>query len=351
MVTKQERGASVQWEFFGKKRRNLSKYHQAMYDYWPMCVSNMDGLGEGFSIFRFRSCDGRIQLGATQMVAEGAEPAFQSTPLSSAIGAEISSLDLRAPLPVATIKTLRQAWLEHQLLLFRGQDLTEQEQVRFAEYFGSPVGGRNKAKEAGRGDRDPRIMLIGNIREDGKAIGSLPDGELQFHSDSAFLDCPLMGTLLYGVTLPSTGGNTLFANTYLAYEALSPDRQQVLARLSAVNVYDYATQVRTGRLDRTRSPHATHPIVRTHPETGRKALYVNRLMTEEIADFPTEKGDALLAELFDLMERPEFVYEHIWQKGDLLMWDNRCTQHARTDFPKNESRLLRRVGLDGDKPR
>lgn len=284
-------------------------------------------------------------------VVNGANTPFQRKPLSPAIGAEITGLDLSSPLSPEIISALKTAWLEHQLLLFRAQDLTEEQQICFAEKFGSPIGGRNKNRIYARRDQDPRIMLITNIRKEGKTIGSLPDGELQFHSDSAFLDCPLKGTLLYGVELPSTGGNTLFANTYLAYDALSPAQKKALASLEAINVYDYATQVRTGRLDRAQSPHATHPVIRTHPETGRKALYVNRLMTEEIVDFPAEQGDPLLAELFDLIERRDFVYEHVWQKGDLLMWDNRCTQHARTDFPENETRLLRRVGLEGDKPR
>jgi taurine dioxygenase len=284
------------------------------------------------------------------MVVIPENQAFQAKKLSSAIGAEVSGLDLRAPLSRSTISALRDTWLAHQLLLFRNQDLSEEQQIRFAEYFGSPVGGRNKSKRIERQDHDPRIMIISNIRDEGKPIGSLPDGELQFHSDSAFLDFPLMGTLLYGVKLPSSGGNTKFANTYLAYEALTPKQKHMLEPLRAINVYDYATQVRTGRLDRTKSPFATHPIIRTHPETGRKALYVNRLMTEEIVDFPADEGTALLESLFEVIENDAFIYEHVWRRGDLLMWDNRCTQHARTDFPKNEMRLLRRVGLEGDAP-
>ena len=118
----------------------------------------------------------------------------------------------------------------------------------------------------------------------------------------------------------------------------------------AVNVYDYLTQVKTGRLDRTEAVHAAHPAIRTHPETGVKALYVNRLMTEEIEGMAADESDALLGELFDLVERSDFVYRHVWQPGDLLMWDNRCTQHARTDFPTAETRLLRRVGIAGDRP-
>ena len=129
------------------------------------------------------------------------------------------------------------------------------------------------------------------------------------------------------------------------------DRQKArVDGLRAVNVFDYETQVKSGSYDRSTSPHSTHPVVRTHPETGRKALYVNRLMTEEIVDLPADESDALLQILFAHAEARDHVYEHVWQLNDLVMWDNRCTQHARTDFPATEQRLLRRVGIEGDVP-
>lgn len=193
-------------------------------------------------------------------------------------------------------------------------------------------------------------MLITNVRENGTPIGALPDGELMFHSDSVFLEKPLMGAMLYAEEIPSTGGNTLFANMYAAYDSLPASLKEKLDGLQATNVFDYETQVKTSRFDRATAPHAEHPAIRTHPETGRRALYVNRLMTEELVGLPAAESDDLLARLFDHAEDRAHVYEHVWQKDDLVMWDNRCTQHARTDFPAGERRLLRRVGIEGDRP-
>ncbi len=219
---------------------------------------------------------------------------FQTLPLSPALGAEIRGLDLSRPLDGETVAALRAAWLEHLVLLFRGQTLDVEAQIRFAGYFGEP----SEPRSGGGRDLDPHILLVTNIREDGKPIGVLPDGELQFHSDSAFLERPLMATVLYAVEIPDRGGETLFANTYRAFETLDPALKRRLEGRRAFNVYDYATQVKAGTLDRAGLPQAAHPVVRTHPETGRKALYVNRLMTEEILDMPPEDsagaaGDAV----------------------------------------------------------
>lgn len=277
-------------------------------------------------------------------------PSFHVKPLSPSIGVEVTGLDLSLALDASTVAELRALWLEHQVLLFRQQALSEHEEVRFARCFGEPIRPKSARRFENQPDHDPAVMLIGNIRENGKIIGSLPNGELQFHSDSAFLETPLMATLLYGVDIPSHGGNTLFASAYAAYEALPAELKARLDGLMAVNAFDYGTQVRTGRLDREKAARATHPVIRTHPETGRKAIYVNRLMTEEIAGLPAAESDALLNRLFDLLERPDFRYEHVWRKGDLILWDNRCVQHARTDFPSEERRLVKRVGLIGDRP-
>jgi taurine dioxygenase len=276
--------------------------------------------------------------------------AFDVKPLSPSIGVEIVGLDLSAPFDEETFSALHGLWLEHLVLLFRNQKISEQQQVRFASRFGEPTRPNSAKRFENQPDHDPAVMLIGNIRENGKIIGSLPDGELQFHSDSAFLETPLMATMLYGVDIPAQGGNTLFANCYAAFEAMPAALRNRVAELRAVNVYDYATQVRVGRLDRDKAPFATHPVLRTHPETGKKAIYVNRLMSEEIVGLPETESTDLLNQLFDLVECPEHCYEHVWQQGDLILWDNRCVQHARTDFPPEERRLLKRVGLIGDQP-
>ena len=276
---------------------------------------------------------------------------FDTVTLTERVGAEITGLDVRQALDEDTIARLREAWLRHHVLLFRGQELSEAEQIRFAGYFGRAMETNQSVNKKRRPDADPRMMLVSNIRENGELIGTLPDGELQFHSDSAFLERPLMATVLYGVILTSTGGHTRFVNMHEVLEALPGDLRAAIEGRRALNVFDFLTQVKTAKLDRAAAVHFAHPAIRTHPETGRQALYVNRLMTEEIDGIGEADGDALLARLFEATENSPFVYEHVWRKGDLIIWDNRSVQHARTDYPPDEPRLLRRVGIEGDIPR
>ena len=160
-----------------------------------------------------------------------------------------------------------------------------------------------------------------------------------------------MASMLYALEIPSTGGDTLFANAYLAYETLPDALKQKIEGRKALNAYDYdnASTKRGTRL-REGIPSYWHPIVRTHPATGRKALYVNRLMTIAIEDMPEAESTALLEALFDHQEQPKFVYEHVWKPYDVLLWDNRCTLHARTDFSAAERRLMRRLTILGEKP-
>lgn len=275
---------------------------------------------------------------------------FSTKPLSTALGVEVEGLDLRYDLDATTVRELRAAWLDNLVLLFRSQNLSEADQVRVAGYFGEPFSNSRVQEFSETEERNPHVLPITNIRQNGEPIGVLPDGELQFHSDSAFHELPLMATVLYAIELPSYGGNTLFSNMYRAYDALDLADREKLGQYEAVNAYDYGTMVRTGRYNRDTSIHATHPVIRTHPETGRKVIYVNRLMTEEIVGLSEADSDATLNALFDLTERREAIYEHVWRTGDLLIWDNRCTQHARTDFPTGQTRLLKRVGIAGDKP-
>jgi taurine dioxygenase len=272
------------------------------------------------------------------------------TPLTSIIAAEISGIDLAKPQDDATIAALRQALVDHLVLIFRSQKLSEPEQVAVAAYFGTPMEIRQIDNHRRRPGADPRVMLVSNIVENGKQIGALPLGELQFHSDSAFDEHPLKATVLYSETLPSRGGDTKFANMYAVLDALEPEVRERLEGRGGVNVFDFVTHVKTEKLDRANSVRFTHPAIRTHPDSGRRALYVNRLMTEEITDMDAEESSALLSDLFDIVERDEFHYVHSWLPGDLVIWDNRGAQHARTDYPLDEPRLLRRVGIQGDKP-
>jgi taurine dioxygenase len=273
-------------------------------------------------------------------------PALAVRPLSPALGAEISGIDLRDPLSDAIKQALLDAWHRHLVILIREQSLDEDAQVRFAETFGPPAKVSSGRKFS---DKHPSIMLVSNIRADGKPIGALPDGEMHFHTDQCHQEMPAKATMLYAIEVPATGGNTLFANAYMAYETLPAELKRLLAGRRALNAYQTDTTHRAESYEGAGSS-CWHPVVRTHPATGRKALYVNRLMTREIEGLPREESDAILQQLFDHQEQARFVYEHLWRVGDILIWDNRCTLHARTDFSAGERRLLRRITISGEKP-
>jgi taurine dioxygenase len=266
--------------------------------------------------------------------------------LSPALGGEISGIDLRDPIAEADKRAILAAWHEHLVILIRNQALDEDAQVRFAETFGPPAKVSSGRKFS---DKHSSIMLISNIRQDGKPIGALPDGEMHFHSDQCHQEMPAKATMLYAIEIPSHGGNTLFANGYAAYATLPQDIKRGIAGRRALNAYQTDTTLRSAGYEGAGSS-SWHPMVRTHPATGRRALYVNRLMTREIEGLPRAESDAILQQLFDHQEQASLVYEHVWRPGDIVIWDNRCTLHARTDFPAGERRLLRRVTIMGERP-
>jgi taurine dioxygenase len=190
-------------------------------------------------------------------------------------------------------------------------------------------------------------MLISNIRQNGEPIGALPDGEMMFHHDMIHAEVPSKATLLYSVEIPSTGGNTLFASGYAAYDTLDPAIRDRLEGRKAQHHYNYGSTIKGDRRGTEAFGQCVHPVFRTHEDTGRKAIYVNRLMTVKILDLPEEDSTRLLEQLWDHAEQRAFVYEHVWRKGDLLLWDNRCSSHARTDFPSTERRLMLRTTVKG----
>ena len=274
-------------------------------------------------------------------------PTLGVRPLSPALGAEILGVNLRDDIDARGFAQIRDAWHQNLVIVLRGQNLSEEDQVRFAEKFGPPAVIHTKQFVRNH----PAVMLISNIREDGKPIGALPDGEMHFHTDQCHQERPAMASMLYALEVPRAGGNTLFTNGYTAYETLPPEIKRRIDGRKALNAYDYETAA-TKRGTRLAQgvPSYAHPVVRTHPATGRKALYVNRLMTVRIEGLPAQESDGLLAMLFDHQERRDFIYEHVWRAGDLVIWDNRCTLHARTDFSPDERRLMRRVTILGEKP-
>jgi taurine dioxygenase len=285
-----------------------------------------------------------------------AEGAFSLSviPLSPACGAEISGVDLGKPLHEDQVQAIKAAWNEHLVLVFRGQRLSQDDQLRFASYFGD-LGSRKKAPEPlrvraeGTQQDHEKVLLVTNIKVDGKPIGAFGDGEFWFHIDSGYSARPYKYTFLYALELPSRGGNTLFSNMYKAYEAVPPALKEQLAGRKALHIHEY-NRARQASSDGDISgiPHFFHPVFITHPDTGRKTLFVDRLMTTRIEGMRQEESDAVLNTLYELGERREFIFEHEWKLGDFVMWDNRCTIHARTDFPREERRLLRRCTVEGE---
>lgn len=270
-------------------------------------------------------------------------------PLTDTIGAEIRGIDLSEELDDATAQAIEDAWQKHIVLLFRDQDLDEDAQIAFANKFGE-VGSRSRPVErrAEGADYNDAIMLVSNVKKDGKYIGSLPDGEMWFHHDMCYDRAPHKGTFLYAMELPSTGGNTCFANMYEAYERLDDATKERIRGRTALQIYDYATRETVDVSDDiSKYKHYVQPVTVTHPVTGKRALYVNPLMTVRIEDAPEGESRALLDELFAYADNKDIIYEHEWRHGDLMMWDNWCSTHARTDFPPTELRMLRRCTIKG----
>ncbi len=275
---------------------------------------------------------------------------FTVSPLSDALGAEVEGLDLSEPLDPSVVEALGDALHEHLILLFRGQELSWEHQIAFAGRFG-PLGVRKrKAEDRPEGEHADHMMLITNIRENGKPIGSLPDGEMLFHHDMCYIPAPDMATLLYAIEPTRDGGQTVFANMYTAYDTLADDLKAAITGREVMQVYNYLP---TERVDANDDPakydHHAQPAVIVHPVTGGRALYVNQLMSARIEGLAADDSRAVLEAIRSHLDRPELSYAHAWRPGDLMMWDNYCTCHARTDFPPDQTRLMRRCTVAGEK--
>jgi taurine dioxygenase len=268
---------------------------------------------------------------------------FHVVPLGKHIGAEIRGLDLREKPDEEIIRAIYTAWLDHLVIVFPDQRLSQE------DYFGELGELSRPAKYFPKGYSRllPGIMLISNIRENGEPIGALPDGEMMFHHDMIHAEVPSKATLLYSLEIPSAGGNTLFASGYAAYDTLDSAVRGPLEGRKAMHHYNYGSTQRGDSRGTAAFAECTHPVFRTHDDTGRKAVYVNRLMTVGIVDMPAQESEPLLNAVFDHSEKRDFVYEHVWRVGDLLLWDNRCSSHARTDFPASERRLMLRTTVKG----
>jgi taurine dioxygenase len=270
-------------------------------------------------------------------------------PLTEHIGAEVRGVDLRERPDDATVAAIYQAWLDHLVLIFPQQTLSQEDLIRVTGYFGElgDLGRPPKYFPKGYSKILPGIMMISNIRENGEPIGALPDGEMMFHHDMIHAPIPSKATLLYAVEIPSAGGNTLFASGYAAYETLDRAVRDKLEGRLAQHHYNYGSTQRGDNRGTEVFGECMHPVFRTNEDNGRKAIYVNRLMTVGVSGMAQEESAPLLEKVFDHAEKREFVYEHVWRLGDLLLWDNRCSSHARTDFPSTERRLMLRTTVKG----
>lgn len=262
-------------------------------------------------------------------------------PLSAVIGAEAVGFDPR-DFTDADRDALQQAWYKHLVMLVRAAPvLSDDEFVAFMSRMGQIENARKLSSLSTRIE----VMIISNIRENGQTVGSLPDGELSFHFDRVHQKKPTRATALHAIEIPDKGGDTCFANMYLAYETLPDPIKKKIEGRQALNTYDYGATSAGKKNIVDGAPAAVHPVVRTIPETGGKSLFVSRLMTDRIIGLPDEESRALLNLIGDHCEQPRFVYRHEWKVGDILMWDNRCTTHARMDFDASQRRLMKRIAL------
>ena len=275
-------------------------------------------------------------------------------PLSGSVGAEIFGVDLAQELTQETFAEIHQAFLDHLVVFFRDQDLTVDQQISFARRFG-PLA--VDPFIAGPGDR-PELMIVAREKHEQRAFGE------NWHSDNSYLEKPPLGSFLYAVEVPPTGGDTLFASQYRAYETLSPGLQARLEKLRAVHTpHGYHRAIAAGQFDdgamklrdddlmeQTLTSQAIHPVVRTHPQTQRKALYVNRSYTIQFLDWTEAESRPLLDFLIDHAVKPEFSCRFRWQPGSLALWDNRCVMHLAINDIHGFRRIMHRVVAEGDRP-
>ena len=270
-------------------------------------------------------------------------------PIAPVLGAEIDGLDLRA-LDDASFNDLREAWHRYQVLVIHGQTLSHEDLITFSRRFGdldlAPIQEGGRRFVAGI----PELYVVSNVVENGVPIGSLGAGELVWHTDMSYLDQPPMASMLYAVEIPPVGGSTWFSSMYGAYEGLPAALQQRISGLIVKHdgTYNSGGFVRYGVTetgDPRTSPGALHPLVCTHPASGRKGLYLGRRRNAYIEGMDLAASEALLNEVWSTVDRHEIAYEHHWQLGDVVLWDNRCTMHRRDPFDSSARRMLYRTQI------
>ena len=296
--------------------------------------------------------------------------AFEVIPTGDALGAEVRGLDLSLPVPEDIKAALRQAWAEHLVLLVRGQDISDDQLIDAAGIFGPPheAASRKYHLDAGRKidnkhmiARHPSVVIISNLDDDGKPVldnGGLGSYEVVWHTDNSYVEVPPAGSMLYALEVPpaGSGGDTSFNNQYLAYEELPKELKQAIEGKSQVHdsTRNSAGVLRPGVKLPTKPeevPGPVHPLVRVHPVTGKRALYLGRRRTwpsNYIVGMPNAESEALLDRLWAHATQPKYAWTHKWRVGDIVLWDNRCCMHYRTEIDLAHRRIMHRTTIKGE---
>ncbi len=286
---------------------------------------------------------------------DGPAQDFDIRPFDAPLGAEVVGLDLTRPINAQDFARVHRAHLDHHVLVFRDARIAPQQQVDFSARFGPlQIHVLKNFQLAGH----PEILIVSNIKENGQPIG-LGDAGHYWHSDISYLEKPSLGSLLHAQELPSEGGDTLFANQHTAWDTLPDALKNAVSGLKAEHSYlakyeelrarsPWRPKLTQQQLDEVKP--AVHPVVRTHPESGRKALFVSEHFTTRIVGVPEDESTALLAELFAHTTKDELIYRHPWKPHDMVFWDNRSVTHLAAGTPDHLRRKLFRTTIEGDAP-
>ncbi len=299
---------------------------------------------------------------ATSATSATTEP-FEVVPCKAALGAEIRGIDLKT-ISDATFKAVHAVWLNQVIAIFRDQSLDANDLVRLVNRFGVPVSSSNlhqRNLEERTANQlfqlPPEVTVVTNVKENGKAVGILGDGEIVWHSDFSFKEKPTAARMLVAMEVPpqQNGGSTFFLNAYAAYDALPADFKKRISgkTIKQGNIVDTAMKLRPGASlddDLRHTPGPSHPIISTHPETGANSVFLGRRHAAYVNGCTLDESEALLNELWALCTQPQFCYDHRWAKGDVVVWDNRCTVHRRDPFDPSLRRVLYAAQVEGHRP-
>jgi taurine dioxygenase len=281
------------------------------------------------------------------------------TPRHPALGAEVRGIDMHRPLDAETVKAVRDAWTRHLVLVFPDQQISDQEHVAFTRHFGEPEIFHQTSLSL-RSDRVREIFLVSNVDEAGRLMRPSEPSQKQlsssrqWHTDSSYRPMPSVGSLLHGIEISRTGGITQFINMYMVYDDLPESLRRHVEGRRARHDFGMLHRI-TGAPppsaeEQAAMPPVWHPLVRRHPVSGRKSLYISSIYNDAIEDMDDRAASRLLEELTAFSEQPKYMYRHVWEPHDVLMWDNRCTVHAVTPHDPDERRVMHRTTIVGNEP-